>query len=174
MNKSNLIFGTLVLVLSVGASVLLGGHTIEKTTVTEKAGALSSPDIQSPYLSFGGVRRWAGWANFSAATTTPCSIQSPAATSTLVTASWQITTGTSTAATIDLGTSTTRYSTTTNLVAAKSVGSGARGDANWTSAGGGVNDNVMSPSTWVVVKTAGAGLGGYTYSGRCAAVFQEL
>lgn len=139
-----------------------------------KLGSLTSPDITSPYLSVNGVVKYYSSLPFSAATTTPCSLQGPAATSTLQFAGWQITVGTSTAATIDLGTSTTRYATTTNLVAAKSIASGAQGYAYWSPVGGSVNDAIIAPSEWVVVKTAGAGLSGYTYSGTCSAVFQVL
>lgn len=138
----------------------------------QKFGSLTGPDINYPYLSVNGVIKYYTSQPFSAATTTPCSIQAPASTSTLQFVSWQITTGTSTAATIDLGTSTTRYATTTNLVAAKSVASGAQGYAYWSPAGGSVDDAKMSPNEWVNVKTAGAGLSGYTYTGTCKAVFQ--
>lgn len=139
-----------------------------------RLGALTGPDIYSPYLNINGVTKFYSSGSFTAATTTPCSLQSPSSTSTLMFAGWQITVGTSTAASIDLGTSTTRYATTTNKVAAKSVAAGAQGYAVWTPAGGGVDDNIMSPSTWVVVKTAGSGLSGYTYTGTCEAVFQTL
>lgn len=138
----------------------------------QKFGALTGPDIYSPYLSVNGVTRFYVSGTFTGATTTPCSMQAPSATSTLQFASWQITVGTSTAATIDLGTSTTRYATSTNLVAAKSVASGAQGYAYWSPLGGSVDDAKMAPNTWVNVKTAGAGLSGYTYTGTCEAVFQ--
>jgi len=139
-----------------------------------KLGALTGPDIFSPYLAVNGVTKFYASGTFTAATTTPCSLQAPASTSTLLFAGWQITVGTSTAATIDLGTSTTRYATTTNKVAAKSVAANAQGYAVWTPAGAGVDDNIMAPNTWVNVKTAGAGLSGYTYTGTCEAVFQTF
>ena len=135
-------------------------------------GALASPDLPYPYFSFGGVRRFAARSAMRAATTTLCAIQAPTATSTIVSAAWRITTGTSTAATIDMGTSTTAYATTTNLVSATSVASGAQGSAYWSPTGGAVDDAKMAPSEWVVFKTAGAGLGGYTYTGTCQAVFE--
>lgn len=167
------------LVAILSAIVVLVGASLTQTAPQVivpgvKVGALSSPDIQSPYLSFGGVRRWAGAMDMRAATTTVCAIQSPAATSTLIAATWQITLGTSTAATIDMGTSTTAFATTTNLVAAKSIGSNAQGYATWSSAGANADDAMMAPNTWVVVKTAGAGLNGYTYTGRCQAQFEQI
>lgn len=143
-------------------------------TQTPSLGAVSSPDIQSSWIRVGGVTRYYSRQNMIAATTTPCAILSPISTSTLLSATWQITVGTSTAATLDIGTSTTAFSTTTNLVAAKSVAANAQGYATWKPVGGSVDDSIMSPSRYVVVKTAGAGLGGYTYTGTCQAVFEVL
>lgn len=139
-----------------------------------KLGAVSSNYILGPDMSVGGVLSYYADVPMKPATTTPCSIQAPAATSTLMFASWQITVGTSTAATIDLGTSTTAFATTTNKVAAKSIAANAKGYAVWTPAGAGLDDNIMAPNTWVVIKTAGAGLGGYTYTGQCQAVFTVI
>ena len=178
MNTKNITIAIVALiVLVIGgvwltqpATVVVDGQPVE----TNRFGALSGPDIISQYLSVGGVRREYRQTSMVAATTTLCAMQAPAATSTLVSTSFQITTGTSTAATIDVGTSTTAFATTTNLVTAKSIGSGAQGYAYWTSVGGAVNDNIMAPSEYVVVKTAGAGLSGYTYGGRCQATFEVL
>jgi len=139
-----------------------------------KLGAVVGPDLYSPYFNVNGVRRWFISQPMNRATTTLCTLRAPSATSTINFVSFQITTGTSTAATIDIGTSTTAFSTTTNLVAAKSIASGAQGYAYWSSAGGSVDDSKMAPNEYVNVKTAGAGLSGYTYGGRCQAVFQEL
>ena len=139
-----------------------------------KFGSVTGPDTYFPYVANNNSRVWTVRQTFNSATTTPCSMRAPAATTTLAFAGWQITTGTSTAATIDLGTSTTAYSTTTNLVAAKSIAASAQGYAYWRPAGGSTDNAKMSPSEWVVVKTAGAGLSGYTYKGTCTAVFQEF
>lgn len=108
------------------------------------------------------------------ASTTLCAIKSPSATSTLVSANWQITVGTSTAANIDLAKGNTANATTTLLVTGTSVGSGATGQAAWTTAGATAADDIMAPNTYVLVKTATAGLGGYTYTGTCSARFQEF
>lgn len=159
-----------LLALVAGGSFYAGTQTV----ATPASGAISGPDISSTYISVNGVQTYSYKLTFGKATTTPCSIQSPAATSTIVDANFQINTGTSTAATIDLGTGTTRYATTTNLIAAKSIASGASGNSNWVSAGGTAEDNIMAPNTWVIVKTAGAGLSGYTYGGTCSAQFRVL
>lgn len=163
-------FFTAIIVLAGASSIfpVATNPVIQKT----KVGSLA--EIPSPFFCVNNVCRFVARPSMTAATTTICAIQAPAATSTLIAASWQITTGTSTAATIDMGTSTDRYSTTTNLVAAKSIGSGAQGYATWSSAGGSADDAIMAPNTWVVVKTAGAGLGGYTYGGNCQATFEQI
>lgn len=138
----------------------------------QKLGALTGPDVPYPYLCVGSVCTYSSRMAMRTATTTLCSLQAPTATSTLVFAGFQITQGTSTGATIDIGTSTNAFSTTTNLVTAKSIASGALGYAYWTPTGGSVDDAVMSPNTWVNVKTATAGLSGYTYGGTCEAQFR--
>lgn len=140
-----------------------------------KLGAVSGPDLYSPYWNVNGVRQWFVRQPMNRATTTLCSMRAPAnATSTLHFASFQIVLGTSTAATIDIGTSTAGFATTTNLVAAKSIASGAQGYSYWSPAGGSVDDAKMAPGDYVVVKTAGAGLSGYTYRGFCQSIFIEL
>lgn len=142
---------------------------------TVKLGAVSGPDLYSPYWNVNGVREWYVKQPMRSATTTLCSMRAPvSATSTLKFASWQITVGTSTSATIDIGTSTAGFATTTNLVAAKSVAANAQGYSYWSPAGSSVDDAKMAPGEYVVVKTAGAGLSGYTYGGSCQAVYIEL
>lgn len=174
MNKQNILVSSVIGVIAVLASVFLGGTQVVQNTVHEvKTGAISSPDLDSSYFSYGGVRRFGLRQQMQVATTTLCAIQAPAATSTLEFASFSITTGTGTAATIDIGTSTTAFGTTTNLVSAVSISSGALGQQFWSPVGGSVNDNTMAPNTYVVVKTAGAGLSGYTYGGTCQASFVQ-
>lgn len=134
----------------------------------------AGPDLASRYFSFGGVRQFAGNTQMQVATTTLCAIQSPAATSSLEFVSWSITTGTGTAATIDIGIGTTAFATSTNLVSGTSVGSGALGSAYWSSVGGSTGDSVLAPNTYVLVKTTGPGVGGYTYGGTCQAMFTQL
>lgn len=142
---------------------------------TLKLGSVTGPDLYSPYWNVNGVRTWFVRQPMNRATTTLCTMRAPiSATSTLNFASFKIVTGTSTAATIDIGTSTSAFATTTNLVAAKSISSGAQGYAYWRPVGGSVDDAKMAPGEYVNVKTAGAGLSGYTYGGFCQATFVEL
>lgn len=175
MDKKNIF---VVLVVSAIVSAIVGFASTTKTVQTviheQPTGSVVSSEIPDNNFSFGGVRRWAYSPRMSVATTTLCAVKSPAATSTLVFAGYQIYTGTSTAATIDLAKGTTQYATTTLLLTGSSVASGARGEFSWTSAGASAADDIMAPNTFVLVKTASAGLGGYTYGGRCSVVFQEF
>lgn len=123
---------------------------------------------------------------YTSATTTPCSILSPAATSTPMFWTSQITVGTSTAMAFDLATSTTAFATTTSQLikggTTVQLASSAQGTFFWSqmaSSSGSTYGNYdatgastiqLAPSTWLVMKT-GAGLGGYTFTGTCSARF---
>ena len=148
--------------------------TIETVVKEVPAGAVTGPVINSPYVTLGGVTQWNYRNAMDRATTTLCAFQSPAATSTLDYVGYIINTGTSTAATIDVAKGTTRWATTTLLVTGTSVASGATKEISWTSAGATAADDIMAPNTFVLVKTASAGLGGYTYGGICSVRFQEF
>lgn len=137
-----------------------------------RSGALAGPDIPSPWVRWGGVASYRGTQAMQMATTTLCAIQGPSATSTVSFASWFITGPTSTAATIDIGIGSTAYATTSNLVSATAVASGAQGAASWSSLNG--TSGVVGPNQYLIIKTAGAGLGGYTYTGKCNAEFTVL
>jgi hypothetical protein len=145
--------------------------------VEEKLGALTSPDIGGNWLRVGGVKHYFLSSGMNAASTTLCSFPNPnSATSSLISFTYQITTGTSTAATLIMATSTSAYATTTasagNLITAQTVASGATDSAKWTPA---VGTNYLGSkilgTEYVLLKTEGAGLGGYTYTGRCTAEY---
>lgn len=168
--KNVLILVVIVLIVVVGFVVFLPGKT--NTIIERTVGSASGPDMPWPYTNVNGVVTYASKVDMRTATTSLCAFVSPSATSTIEYVSWKIIKGTTTAATIDIGTSTTGYATTTNLVSGTSVVSGAQGGYYWTPAGAGTDDAKMSPNTYVNVMTAGAGLGGYTFTGSCQAVFR--
>lgn len=135
----------------------------------------TSPEFSSQYLMVNGVRQWYFSTPMKTASTTLCSIPYPAGTTTLEYATWVITSGTSTSATIDLATSTTAFSTTTNLVSGTSVASNAQGNIFYqVNSGANVAFGGNQTPLYVNVMTATPGLGGYTYSGTCQAVFDSL
>lgn len=138
-------------------------------------GALSSPDVSSPYFSFGGVREWATSAEFKSASTT-CAVQSPAATTTLVSATARFDSIPDAASTWELGNATTAYATTTSL-GKFALGSGAKGDLIATTSVTALTDGRVAPSTYINLKIATTTAGtysGWTPVGRCNVVFREI
>lgn len=149
---------------------------IDSNITEQTVGSVTGPELMSPFWTVNGFTKEYRALNMQKATTTLCAMKAPSATSTLQFVSWKVFVGTSTAATIDIGTSTTAYSTSTLLVTATSLAASSQGYAYWMPAGGSANNDVakMSPNEYVIVKTAGTGSGGYTYSGRCLAEFNVL
>lgn len=99
-------------------AVLLGGVALLKPQAVRevvKFGALSGPDIASPYLAISGVRYEYRSKDLGTSTSTPCSFQSPASTSTLSFASATIKVSSTTATTWTVAKATTPYATTTKL-----------------------------------------------------------
>lgn len=103
------------------------------------------------------------------ATTTPCAIASPNATSSLTSMALFLSVSSTTASIVTFATSTTAFATT-SLVMTQSVGANAQANLVWN---GGANNSVVSPNTFVVVGMAG-GTGTFTPSGVCEATFQIL
>jgi hypothetical protein len=145
--------------------------------MTSNLGAVSSPVITSQFFSVGGVEFAAVKQTMRKATSTLCSIKNPfgGATSTLQSLDYQITTGTSTAATIVASVSTLAYatSTTSNIVAAQSVASGAQ-DSMSDTFGASVSQADISPNNYVLMKVETYAAGGWTYTGKCQAVFRAM
>lgn len=148
-------------------------EVIKETTI--QAGAVSSPDILSPYFSYGGVRHWAGKQTLNTATTTPCAIQSPVATSTLSRVIFNVNVSTSTAATMTLATSSTAFATSTELFRFTIPANLTRTFqyvASTTDAQG--QAQTIAPNTYLVFGAAGVASGGFTFGGSCSAVFTEV
>ena len=160
--------------LIVGLTIARPVNTVVERVTDGKLGAVSSPVIQSPYFSFGGVTEWASHTDGAiAATTTPCALQSPAATSTIQFGSFRVASTSASATYIEFGKSTTPYATTTSL-GILTLGAGAQGTlvasttANWASLDGSA---VFSPNTYFVAKVAGAG--NTQLNGTCNAVWVQ-
>src|SRR3990167_5206889 len=112
---------TKTIVVSVLASVLVVLGVVAFTPAKvinqeSQLGAVASPDIMSPYFSFGGVRQWAAHTDtLNTASTTICAMQSPAATSTLRLGSVRLTTGSTTAVVLEMAKSATYAASTTRI-----------------------------------------------------------
>lgn len=139
-------------------------------------GSVASPDIASPYLSFGDVRQWAAGATLNqAATSTLCSIRSPYATTTLVSATLGITNKAGTQ-TFNIGLSTNSSNSTTTLLAGDAVVASTWLSlvATTTLTNGTLTSNVVLPLSWINFKVASGTPGIMAYKGKCSAVFREI
>lgn len=144
-------------------------------------GAVSSPEIPSPYFGFGDVRWWAGKMETAQATTTVCAIQSPVATSTLVGGGVSLSVSSTTASTVTVAKATTAFATTT-LLRTVSVSANAQAQfplASTTSVASAAAweleqvNLTFAPNTWLVVGMAG-GVGTFSPTGTCTAVWQQV
>ena len=135
-------------------------------------GAISSPDIPSPYLSFGNVRRFAAHKAYATtATSTPCALQSPAATSTLVMATGSIKNASTTTMVLQFFKGTNYNATTSQLATDLSVTGGAQADWFVVAATSSLTQNTFAPNQWFVVGAKGGG-GGFTPTGQCSATWE--
>lgn len=165
--------GILVIAVGIfGGLYFLGGNN---TPINTTLGASAGPDFFNDYFAFNENEYYPRIQTMRAATTTLCAFPTPSSTSTVEVASFIINAGTSTAATIDIATSTSAYGTTTltSLVSGRAIASGAQGYGYFYPSGSVVNATV-APNQYVIVQTATAGLGGFTYGGNCKVVFKKL
>lgn len=181
MHHKELLIGAIVGIVAVSAVFFLTPN--EPAPVPERperreepsVRAVASPDIPSPWVRWGGVTVYNAKQTMQTATTTLCWIANPrSATSSVRSFVAQITTGTSTAANITLATSSSRYATSTSdeLIADHPVASGAQDTITYNAST--ANANIIGPSEYLLLQTAGAGAGGYTYTGHCQATFEAI
>lgn len=177
MNKT-LIIGVAIIVLGLGAWVFRPadgnmGPAGPMGPSGPRAGAVSSPDINSPYIGWGGVRHFAARTDtLTQASTTLCALQSPAATSTLEFATLHIDVASSTATTVVMAKSATAFATTT-AIETRTLASAAELNLVASSTGRTSGLPVFSPNTWLVVSQSGGGFAGSTFSenGTCQAIW---
>lgn len=160
---------------SLAALAVIGAAIFSYKGPTAPAiGSLTGPDISSPYLAVNNYKQEYRNVALLAASTTVCSVKSPGyASSTLQAFNLSIRTGTSTSATIDIGSALTAYATTTSLyVGSYSVASGAQGYVAIVPSA--ATTTILAPNTYINAKTNGPGVGGYTYQGSCQADFTVI
>lgn len=175
MNIKNIALGLLTIaVLGLGLSSITRKETVVSVPQGQKAtlGSITGPDITSPYLAINGVRSEYRRSAL-IASTTPCALQSPNATSSYAFTSVQVTTASSTATTWTAARALTAFATTTQL-GQFSLSSAVLGsmyiDASSTLAvdGGGI----LPPNTWIVWGVAGTAIADTTkLNGVCQAEF---
>ena len=197
MSTKNVTIGILVVMTLVfGFLSFRTKDTVTRVeTQTDNVGSLASPDIQSTYLKVGGVRSdyrsrsFAVGTSTGLGTTTPCSLLSPAATSSLAMWTAGITAGTGDI-TFSVSTSTTAFaSSSPALILNKAVSANLYAGVAWyvgTSTGTtllpgvlstGDSSLIIAPSTWVNLRiaTSTAITSGFrelaAMTGRCNARF---
>ena len=165
------------------AFLVLGVIVFTKPQALPPSGSAPGQDFQGPCISVGGVSTCFARQGLALATTTPCSIKSPSATSTLVRTSVMVATATSTATYWNVATSTTAYSTSSasTIGAQIALPSGALGsimyNSTTTSATTLVSDGLaIAPNTYLVWWVQGVD---HPYDttklrGFCTATFQQL
>lgn len=169
MNK---IITTSLIAVSLVLSIL--AITKEPVQIDVPKGAVSGPDISSPYFSYGGARHWGAKTDtLTQGTTTVCAIQAPASTSTLTFASIQLSVSSSTQSRVVIAKATTPYATTTVLGSAV-FAANAQGTliATSTPVDALNEDKTFAPNTWLVVGMQG-GIGTFSPTGTCLATWVE-
>lgn len=164
--KASIITLVLAALVAVGASLAL------RPEVAPLLGASGSPIDQVSYHCWAGVCNYHGSASLKTATTTPCAIQGPAATSTF-SASLRLDLGSTTATTWTIATSTTAFATTTPYGTNFLLAASAQG---YDIASSTAMNLTVPPNGWVVfsetggITAADAGTG-FVPTGSCRAVF---
>ena len=127
--------------------------------------------INSASVFHNGIGTFSYRVALRAGTTTPCAIQAPNATTTLVHASVHIRTATSTSNFVEMATSTTAYATTTRL-ASFTIEANKYGTLVSTTTIGGYS--LIEPLSWVVTKF-GTDYGTTTAPvGNCEVIFRTV
>mgnify|MGYP001591226636 CR=1 FL=1 len=176
MNDKTRIVGIALGVIAIVLSLIAIGRptpekVIERMTTVEKQqlGALAGPDIPYPYLSFGGVRQWAGMSeSFYSASSTLCVIQAPSATTTLVAATLgvQNIAGTNE---FEISHGKVREASTTRIA----LGT-VTSDLFLALVGSTTPFGIVEKNTFINFKVATSSIGNSAFTGRCSAVFREI
>lgn len=165
------------LVGGVVVALILGGLAFFKNVPTvvnengEKVVVGAQPISPFNYSCVGGVCRFTAFkSTLTQATSTICALQSPAATSTLVSGAVHVDINT-TASTAVIGKATTAFATTTKLAqAAIAAGTELNLVASTSPITNGAN--VFSPNTWMVVSLEGSGA--VSLDGNCQATWEQI
>lgn len=164
------------IVLSIVAIVKSPSQVVVEKTI--QAGAVSSPDIMSPYFSYGGVRHWAVKQQMFTASTTICSFDSPSEPTimSLYSPSVWFDVSSTTASNVVIATSSSAFTTaTTTLVAQKGIAANFAGLAvvSTTTTSSLVAERYVAANTHFNVSMSG-GTGTFSPTGSCSATFRAL
>jgi len=173
MNKTLLVGAVAVVALVFSGVAYFRPPTLEtiREVVKERIGAVSGPNIDFPEITLNGVKLAPRQMGFSNSTTTPCALQSPDATSSLISIVVTAKTATTVAMQWTVATSTTIYATTSPVMNAY-----IQANELFTLAGAtttGSRYPMLAPNTYVVVGANWKGIGHVPpfIDGTCSALF---
>lgn len=164
MNKL-LTFGVLV-------AILLGGAAFFKPIKAPNTGGVM-PFLPTQELNLGGLRLVGKEKALATGTSTVCAIQSPSATSTLLSGGVKFTLASTSAVTVDLAKGNGQYATTTSIGSAYGVGASAQATIVASTTGSTAGEaGIFAPNKWFVAKFGSYADGtGNVSTGRCWAVW---
>lgn len=146
-------FTKIVVGAVIGAAILFTGYHMNPTSSVpqQQPGAVSGPDIQSPYYSVNGQVVFKYHNAFALNASTTCAVKSPNATSTLgFTAN--ISSSSPSATIYELGTASDPFSTTTLIGTKMSIAAQALGSWVGSTTPASTGLVFISPNTWVNLK----------------------
>ena len=162
--------------LAIVLGVLVLKQPAIERIIEKQVGAVSGPDLYSPYFSVDGVRHEYRSSPIRTATTTPCAFKSPEATSTLLSASLQVNVASSTATVWTVAKATSPFATTT-AINSFTLASALRGTfvqlATTSPGAADASVSTIAPNTYIVWGLAGIGTSydSTKLTGQCVAEF---
>lgn len=173
MLKNPLAAGVIALSLLMSTWVIFHRELVVKGDLGASAGPFS---VSSTNIDVGGVNIKGKGMALATGTSTVCAIQSPAATSTLLSAGVRFKLASTSAVLVDLAKGTTRFATTTRIGGAYTIVGSAQGTIIASTTGSVVGDaTIFAPSQWFVAKYSDNNSGvGNASTGFCYATFVSL
>jgi hypothetical protein len=170
MDIKNMMIGALV-----GLVVLFGGFWLTKTTQiiapTPKVGALTGPILPYNYFGFGNMVFYGGApVTLTQNASTTCSIQGPAATSTIQAAQIRFDVSSSSATIVEIGVASDPNSTTTLLGTTYNIAANASAFIQASTSPAAGAKTVIGPNQYVNFKVGGGALGNLP-TGTCQVEF---
>ena len=122
--------------------------------INTQFGALTGPIIPFNFLQVGGIKEQGVQIALTKGTSTPCAIQSPNATSTLLGAGIRFDTATGSVLEVEFAKSTTAFASTTRIGSLQRVTGATKGTLLATSSVNVLENTPFSPNDWFVVKVS--------------------
>ena len=153
---------------------VIDGYYVDETQVINGSGVIiGTVNSTASTASFNSIGyQFSRSASLNSASTTVCTITSPAATSTVESASLLLTVSTTTAYTVTIGTANFITGTTT-LWGTKAYAAGAQSTTFATSTDANLINTALAPSSSLNFTMSG-GAGTFSPTGVCSAVFREI